>query len=38
MFTSKVVVPPQVSGLTNGDCLRAMADNGVRAVIGDNTW
>ncbi|KAI8465146.1 MAG: hypothetical protein J3K34DRAFT_525626 [Monoraphidium minutum] len=37
-YTRKVVVPPEVSGLCNGDALRAMWDSGIRAAIGDNTW
>lgn len=36
-FSDAALVPPAITGLHNGDALRAWADNGVRNVVGDNT-
>jgi hypothetical protein len=32
------VVTPQISGLSNGNCLRAMTELGITCGTGDNTW
>jgi len=34
---SKGLIPPGITGLHNGDALRAWAANGVTQVVGDNT-
>ena len=36
-FTSNGIIPPAITGLHNGDALRAWYDNGIRNCVGDNT-
>ena len=36
-FSPKGLVPPAITGLHNGDALRAWRDNGITNVVGDNT-
>lgn len=36
-FSPKGIIPPQITGLHNGDCLRAWVDNGLSNAVGDNT-
>lgn len=36
-FSSKGLVPPAITGLHNGDALKAWLDNGIVNVVGDNT-
>jgi hypothetical protein len=36
-FTSNGIIPPAITGLHNGDALRAWWDNGIRNCVGDNT-
>lgn len=38
VYSSKCMVTPQISGLSNGDVLRALAANGFQCSAGDNTW
>jgi hypothetical protein len=37
MFSPKGIIPPAITGLHNGDALRAWLDNGIKYVVGDNT-
>ncbi|KAL4882775.1 hypothetical protein BJY04DRAFT_186004 [Aspergillus karnatakaensis] len=37
LFTSNGLVPPAITGLHNGDALRAWWDNGITNCVGDNT-
>jgi len=37
MFSPQGLIPPAITGLHNGDVLRAWKDNGLTAVVGDNT-
>jgi hypothetical protein len=37
LFTSKGIIPPAITGLHNGDALRAWMDNGITNCVGDNT-
>jgi len=36
-FSPAGLIPPAITGLHNGDVIRAWMDNGVRIVVGDNT-
>ncbi|TVY39443.1 hypothetical protein LSUB1_G004310 [Lachnellula subtilissima] len=36
-FSPKGIIPPAITGLHNGDALRAWKDNGIVNVVGDNT-
>lgn len=36
-FTSNGIIPPAITGLHNGDALRAWAENGITNCVGDNT-
>lgn len=36
-FTSNGIIPPAITGLHNGDALRAWWENGIRNCVGDNT-
>ncbi|EDO01997.1 hypothetical protein SS1G_04473 [Sclerotinia sclerotiorum 1980 UF-70] len=36
-FASTGLIPPAITGLHNGDALRAWSDNGITHVVGDNT-
>ncbi|RDW68147.1 hypothetical protein BP6252_09543 [Coleophoma cylindrospora] len=36
-FSSKGLIPPAITGLHNGDALRAWASNGITNCVGDNT-
>ncbi|KAH8802483.1 hypothetical protein F5884DRAFT_683853 [Xylogone sp. PMI_703] len=36
-FTSNGIIPPAITGLHNGDALRAWKDNGIVNCVGDNT-
>lgn len=36
-FSGSGLIPPAITGLHNGDCLRAWSDNGLWNAIGDNT-
>lgn len=36
-WTSDGLIPPAITGLHNGDALRAWADNGLKHAVGDNT-
>ena len=36
-FSGKGIIPPQITGLHNGDCLRAWVDSGLTNAVGDNT-
>ncbi|KAL2205624.1 hypothetical protein CC79DRAFT_1343812 [Sarocladium strictum] len=36
-FSPKGLVPPAITGLHNGDAIRAWMDNGLESVVGDNT-
>jgi hypothetical protein len=36
-FSPKGLVPPAITGLHNGDALRAWATNGITQCVGDNT-
>eukprot|EP00026_Physarum_polycephalum_P002586 Phypoly_transcript_02593.p1 GENE.Phypoly_transcript_02593~~Phypoly_transcript_02593.p1 ORF type:complete len:829 (+),score=203.62 Phypoly_transcript_02593:53-2539(+) len=36
-FTDDALVNPCITGLFNGNCLRAMSDNGIRYCVGDNS-
>ncbi|KAL1872608.1 hypothetical protein Plec18167_006726 [Paecilomyces lecythidis] len=36
-FTPNGIVPPAITGLHNGDALRAWSDNGIKNCVGDNT-
>ncbi|KAF2157784.1 hypothetical protein K461DRAFT_326030 [Myriangium duriaei CBS 260.36] len=37
LFSAKGLIPPAITGLHNGDAIRAWHDNGLTAVVGDNT-
>jgi hypothetical protein len=37
MFSPQGIIPPAITGLHNGDALRAWLDNGIKYVVGDNT-
>jgi hypothetical protein len=37
MFSDTGIIPPAITGLHNGDALKAWADNGIVHVVGDNT-
>jgi len=37
MFSSNGIIPPAITGLHNGDAIRAWHDAGIRNVVGDNT-
>lgn len=36
-FTSNGIIPPAITGLHNGDAIRAWHDGGITNVVGDNT-
>lgn len=36
-YSSKGLVPPAITGLHNGDAIRAFMKNGITSVVGDNT-
>lgn len=36
-FSAKGIIPPAITGLHNGDALRAWTENGIVQVVGDNT-
>ncbi|KAF7949836.1 uncharacterized protein EAE97_003345 [Botrytis byssoidea] len=36
-FSSKGLIPPAITGLHNGDALKAWADSGITHAVGDNT-
>ncbi|KAK3349655.1 hypothetical protein B0T25DRAFT_247462 [Lasiosphaeria hispida] len=36
-FSPSGLIPPAITGLHNGDAIRAWLDNGIRFVVGDNT-
>ncbi|KAF1812157.1 hypothetical protein P152DRAFT_397320 [Eremomyces bilateralis CBS 781.70] len=36
-FSSKGLIPPAITGLHNGDAIKAWMDNGITSVVGDNT-
>jgi hypothetical protein len=36
-FTPSGIIPPAITGLQNGDALRAWSDAGIKHVVGDNT-
>ncbi|KAK0751245.1 hypothetical protein B0T18DRAFT_478288 [Schizothecium vesticola] len=36
-FSGRGLIPPAITGLHNGDAIRAWMDNGIRFVVGDNT-
>ncbi|KAK4448006.1 hypothetical protein QBC34DRAFT_381838 [Podospora aff. communis PSN243] len=36
-FSPAGLIPPAITGLHNGDAIRAWMDNGIRIVVGDNT-
>lgn len=36
-FSQSGLIPPAITGMHNGDALRAWWDNGIRYVVGDNT-
>ncbi|KAF2666763.1 hypothetical protein BT63DRAFT_317780 [Microthyrium microscopicum] len=36
-FSANGLVPPAITGLHNGDSIKALMDNGIRFVVGDNT-
>lgn len=37
MFSPKGLIPPAITGLHNGDAIRAWHDAGIIYVVGDNT-
>jgi hypothetical protein len=37
VFTKEALVNPCITGLFNGQCLQAMADNGIKYAVGDNS-
>jgi hypothetical protein len=37
MFSSKGLIPPAITGLHNGDAIKAWHDAGIQNVVGDNT-
>jgi hypothetical protein len=37
LFSPKGIIPPAITGLHNGDAIRAWMTNGITAVVGDNT-
>jgi hypothetical protein len=36
-YTTDGIIPPAITGMHNGDALRAWADGGVKHIVGDNT-
>ncbi|KAK7747390.1 hypothetical protein SLS53_001644 [Cytospora paraplurivora] len=36
-FSPNGIIPPAITGLHNGDAIRAWTDNGIKFVVGDNT-
>lgn len=36
-FSPNGLIPPAITGMHNGDAMKAWADNGIRHVVGDNT-
>ncbi|KAJ0119842.1 hypothetical protein N8I77_012445 [Diaporthe amygdali] len=36
-FSPKGLIPPAITGLHNGDAIKAWMDNGIKFVVGDNT-
>lgn len=36
-FSSNGLIPPAITGLHNGDAIKAFMDNGITSVVGDNT-
>ncbi|TKX19912.1 hypothetical protein C1H76_8110 [Elsinoe australis] len=36
-FSANGLIPPAITGLHNGDAIKAWMDNGITAVVGDNT-
>ncbi|TLD27556.1 hypothetical protein E2P81_ATG10844 [Venturia nashicola] len=36
-FSTNGLIPPAITGLHNGDAIKAFMDNGITAVVGDNT-
>ncbi|CEJ90078.1 hypothetical protein VHEMI05886 [[Torrubiella] hemipterigena] len=36
-FTADGIIPPAITGMHNGDAIRAWMDNGIKYVVGDNT-
>lgn len=36
-FSPSCLIPPAITGLHNGDAIKAFMDNGITAVVGDNT-
>ena len=36
-FSPNGLIPPAITGLHNGDAIKAFMDNGITAVVGDNT-
>lgn len=36
-FSPNGIIPPAITGLHNGDAIRAWMDNGIKFVVGDNT-
>lgn len=37
VFSTAGLIPPAITGLHNGDAIKAWMDNGITAVVGDNT-
>lgn len=37
VFSGNGLIPPAITGLHNGDAIRAWMDNGIKYVVGDNT-
>ncbi|EJT52266.1 hypothetical protein A1Q1_05476 [Trichosporon asahii var. asahii CBS 2479] len=37
MFSPKGIIPPAITGLHNGDVIKAWMENGIKHVVGDNT-
>jgi hypothetical protein len=37
MWSNFSMIPPSISGMHNGDALKAFMDNGIRAAVGDST-
>lgn len=36
-FSASGLIPPAITGLHNGDAIKAFMDNGITSVVGDNT-
>ncbi|KAJ5050763.1 uncharacterized protein L3040_002634 [Drepanopeziza brunnea f. sp. 'multigermtubi'] len=36
-FSPSGLIPPAITGMHNGDAIKAWADNGIKSVVGDNT-